>query len=200
MSHVLSHRASLYHATYEAWFCICACVCLCVSVSVCVCQRPLRWKRENSSVQIFLSSSPCFLHVSLYMATAHLSRFFNLNSTVQLPACATHFLLSLTSLSLSLSLFIYIYFFRLLSFPLSSQQHLILLLVCQSHFPALHWQTVGGLLSTRGKFGQLSSRVPRGEIDWQSNLLLSVCSALLVLYLFQWPFRYLSIHSFHFKP
>lgn len=71
-----------------------------------------------------------------------------------------------------------------LSFPLSSQLHLILPLVCLSHFPVLHWQTVGELLSAGEKFGQLSSRVPRGKIDWQSNLLHSVCSALLVLCLF----------------
>uniref|UniRef100_A0A8C2WNM3 Uncharacterized protein n=1 Tax=Cyclopterus lumpus TaxID=8103 RepID=A0A8C2WNM3_CYCLU len=42
---------------------------------------------------------------------------------------------------------------------------------------------------------RLSSRVPRGKIDWQSNLLPSVCAALL-RYLSTCPSPNLSIHPF----
>lgn len=88
-----------------------------------------------------------------------------------------------------------------LPFPLSSQPYLILWLVCPPHFPALCWQSVGGLLKVEGgKFGQLSSRVPRGKIDWQSNLLPSVHSALLALYLSLPPSSWSIYPSIHSSP
>lgn len=48
------------------------------------------------------------------------------------------------------------------------------------HIPSPSDKLWEGYLKLRGKFGELSSRVPRGMIDWHCNSLHSVCSALLI--------------------
>lgn len=59
----------------------------------------------------------------------------------------------------------------LLPFSLSSQPHLILWLVCSRNIPGPFAGKLEGYLKLRGKFGDFSSREPRGKIDWQGYLL-----------------------------
>lgn len=169
------------------------CACVCGWVGMLEAAEPKRRKKQYTvlplSVQIFLKRLSFFCNgpwmplsfPRLYFSPVLKSiRHFLLtrNTNIFYQSCPPNFA----------SCFLQVLSCFQLPFPLSSQPHLILWLVCPPHFPALCWQSVGGLLKVEGgKFGQLSSRVPRGKIDWQSNLLPSVHSALLALYLFLPP-------------
>lgn len=152
----------------------------------------------HSSVQTFLNSFPfSILYECPFPSLQHISPCSLIQTLRSTPFTHTHTFFPELDLPISLPascgpLCL------LLSFLLSSQQHLILRLVCPPYFPALSWQTVGGLLKVVGESldsfhqgypgGRLIGKVIYCPVSVQHSSFSTSLHTLLLIRL--------SIHSF----
>lgn len=177
-------------------------------VCVCLCEKLLNLMCEETGHIPLCKTSLTFFHFLYSMrAPFHSHRtsllVFNPNSAHPLPHQLTshmhiYFFSNLPSQFLSPLPMV---FCLLLAFRLSSQQHLILWVVCPTYFPALRWQTVGGLLKVVGEsLDSLHQGYPGGRLI--GKVIYCPVSVLHSSFSTSLPALLricLSIHSFVFK-